>query len=218
MIDEAKRSHPYLEFKVGDIEDRDFVASISGSFDVILIVDTIGAFDDRQGTLEALHALCSRETRLIVTYYSHLWEPLLTVAEWTGWRSKQPQQNILSPADIRSLTELADFEVVKSETRLLSPVRMLGLGRIVNRFISILPGIRALNDQWKGRIYQRVTSRLFDGSRRDAVSDLIANKSFSIIFSWLLNQRFTDTLCGTKVLSPSGLRAAEEGKSLFRRF
>ena len=30
--------------------------------------------------------------------------------------------------------------------------------------------------------------------------NLIANHGFSIIFSWLLNQRFTDTLCGTKVL------------------
>jgi glycosyltransferase involved in cell wall biosynthesis len=33
--------------------------------------------------------------------------------------------------------------------------------------------------------------------------NLIANHGFSIIFSWLLNQRFTDTLCGTKVLRKS---------------
>jgi len=31
----------------------------------------------------------------------------------------------------------------------------------------------------------------------------IANHGFSVIFSWLLNQRFTDTLCGTKVLRKS---------------
>ena len=29
----------------------------------------------------------------------------------------------------------------------------------------------------------------------------LANRTFSLIFSWLLNQRFTDTLCGTKVIS-----------------
>ena len=28
----------------------------------------------------------------------------------------------------------------------------------------------------------------------------IANRLFSILFSWLLGQRYTDTLCGTKVL------------------
>jgi SAM-dependent methyltransferase len=33
--------------------------------------------------------------------------------------------------------------------------------------------------------------------------NLIANHAFSLIFSWLLNQRFTDTLCGTKVLRKS---------------
>jgi glycosyltransferase involved in cell wall biosynthesis len=31
----------------------------------------------------------------------------------------------------------------------------------------------------------------------------LANHGFSIVFSWLLNQRFTDTLCGTKVLRRS---------------
>jgi len=30
--------------------------------------------------------------------------------------------------------------------------------------------------------------------------NLIANRGFAIIFSYLLNQRITDTLCGTKVL------------------
>ena len=29
----------------------------------------------------------------------------------------------------------------------------------------------------------------------------IANKIFSILFSWILSQRYTDTLCGTKVLT-----------------
>jgi glycosyltransferase involved in cell wall biosynthesis len=30
--------------------------------------------------------------------------------------------------------------------------------------------------------------------------NLLANQAFSWLFTWLLNQRFTDTLCGTKVL------------------
>ena len=29
----------------------------------------------------------------------------------------------------------------------------------------------------------------------------LANKMFSVIFSWILSQRYTDTLCGTKVLA-----------------
>ena len=30
--------------------------------------------------------------------------------------------------------------------------------------------------------------------------NLIANKAFSVVFTWLLEQRIKDTLCGTKVL------------------
>jgi hypothetical protein len=33
--------------------------------------------------------------------------------------------------------------------------------------------------------------------------NLVANKLFSLLFTWLLGQRFTDTLCGTKVLRRS---------------
>ena len=29
----------------------------------------------------------------------------------------------------------------------------------------------------------------------------VANKIFSVLFSWILSQRYTDTLCGTKVLT-----------------
>ena len=43
----------------------------------------------------------------------------------------------------------------------------------------------------------------------------IANKIFSILFSWLLGQRFTDTLCGTKVLSKRNyLKAKSKNKDL----
>src|SRR5215467_3236409 len=40
VVAEAQRLHPDLHFQVGDIEDPEFIASLPGSFDVILIVDT----------------------------------------------------------------------------------------------------------------------------------------------------------------------------------
>src|SRR6266576_6768177 len=33
--------------------------------------------------------------------------------------------------------------------------------------------------------------------------NLIANKTFSVLFTWLLSQRVTDTLCGSKALRRS---------------
>src|SRR2546423_14700681 len=46
MISEARKAHRDLTFLVGDIEDPQFLRSLPGPFDVIVVVDTLGAFDD----------------------------------------------------------------------------------------------------------------------------------------------------------------------------
>jgi hypothetical protein len=48
--------------------------------------------------------------------------------------------------------------------------------------------------------------------------NLIANKAFSYIFSWLLNQRYTDTLCGTKVIRRSDYERLKKGRTYFGDF
>jgi SAM-dependent methyltransferase len=342
MVSQAKRLHPELEFRVGDIEDPAFIASLPGPFDVILIVDTIGSLEDCQAALELLHQQCTRATRLVIAYYSHLWEPLLRIAEWIGWRAPQPQQNVLSTADTHALGDLADFEFVKGEARLLSPMRLLGLGRLLNRYVSMLPVIRHLSlrhysvyRSWRLARDERLTSATvlvpvrnergnveravenlpqfcddleilfveghsrdgtyeeverviaahpdrdiklirqpgkgkgdavfagFDIARGDVLMildgdltvppeqlpkfwravasgkgefingsrlvypmedeamqflNLAANRLFSIAFSWLLNQRFTDTLCGTKVLRRTDYYRLKEGRAYFGDF
>jgi len=46
----------------------------------------------------------------------------------------------------------------------------------------------------------------------------IANNTFSILFTWLLNQRFTDTLCGTKVLSRRHYGVLQANRAYFGDF
>jgi len=48
--------------------------------------------------------------------------------------------------------------------------------------------------------------------------NLIANRAFSLLFSWLLNQRYTDTLCGTKVLRRTDYERLKRGRSYFGDF
>src|SRR5262249_2372486 len=96
MVEEARRRYPALEFRVGDVEEHEVLNSLTGPFDIILIGDTIGVLDDCQAMLERLHRLCHRETRLIVAYYSHLWSPVLKVAECIGLRAPQLLENVLS--------------------------------------------------------------------------------------------------------------------------
>lgn len=341
LIEVARSRHADLAFIVGDVEDPATLAEVKGPFDVILMVDTLGSLDDCQAVLERLNPLCTRETRLILVYYSHLWQPFLKLAEILGLRMRQPPQNVLSPADIELIAGLAGFDAVKFERRLLSPFRLLGIGRFINRFLAPLPLLRALSLRHftvtrslpnaikplrsatvvvparneRGNVeaaVQRIPNfcdeieivfvegHSSDGTlaeirrvkdaypdrnikvleqpgkgKADAVRagfdiasgdvlmildcdltmppqqlpkfwnalasgkgefvngsrlvypmddeamrflNLVANRIFSYLFSWLLNQRYTDTLCGTKVIRRSDYARLQEGRAYFGDF
>jgi len=59
-------------------------------------------------------------------------------------------------------------------------------------------------------------SRLIYPMEQEAmrVLNLIANKAFSLLFTWLLSQRFTDTLCGTKALRRSDYARIKAARGL----
>src|SRR6201996_9124577 len=143
-IARANARHPGLTFVLGDAEDPSTLDGIEGPFDDIVIADTIGMFEDIDGTLQLIYQLCDPSTRIIVSYYSHLWEPILKLAEALGLRRKQPKINYIATTDFLNLMDLADFEVISAEQRQLLPQRWLGLGPLINRFIAPLPGIRKL--------------------------------------------------------------------------
>jgi ubiquinone/menaquinone biosynthesis C-methylase UbiE len=143
-IAQANARHPELNFVLGDVEDPRTLAAIEGPFDYIIIADTIGMFEDIDGTLRLIHQLCAPSTRVIIAYYSHLWEPVLKTAEALHLRSKQPKINYIATADFLNLMDLADFEVISKQQRQLLPRHWLGLGPFINRFIAPLPGIRHL--------------------------------------------------------------------------
>lgn len=144
MVEQAQRLHPHLQFSVGDIEDPAVIGAIEGPFDYIVLSDTIGMLDDIETALRRLQPLCGPDTRLIIAYYSHLWEPLLKVAETIGQRMPQPRTNYLNTTDFLNILDLADFEPIKMEYRQLVPRRLFGLGTLINRFLAPIPGIRRL--------------------------------------------------------------------------
>jgi ubiquinone/menaquinone biosynthesis C-methylase UbiE len=143
-VERARLHYPHLQFVLGDVEDAATLQAIEGPFDYIVLADTIGLLEDIDGTLRLIHQLCSPSTRLIIAYYSHLWEPVLRSAEAVGLRNKQPQFNYIATADFLNLMDLADFEVISQEQRQLLPRRWLGLGPLINKYIAPLPGIRQL--------------------------------------------------------------------------
>ena len=341
MVEAARQSFPRLDFRVGDIEDPATLAALEGPFDVILLSETVGDLEDVEATFAGLHALCRPDTRLIVSYHSPLWKPVLRLAIAIGQKMPARPDNWLALEDIENLLMLADFELIRHERRQLLPKRLLGLGSLVNRYVGTLPGIRlaclynyvvvrplrgvaaenpsvsvvipARNEHGniaaaierlpafcddieivfveghssdgtleemhrvkaahgerdikvvvqdgigkgdavrKGfevargdvlmildadltmppeqllKFYDALTankgefilgSRLVYPMQSEAMRllNLLANHGFSLLFTWLLNQRFTDTLCGTKVLSASHYRQIAANRSYFGDF
>jgi SAM-dependent methyltransferase len=125
----ANARHPDLGFVLGDLEDPATLTAIEGPFDYIVIADTIGMFEDIDGTLRLIHQLCAPSTRIVIAYYSHLWEPILKMAEAIGLRRRQPKINYIATTDFCNLMDLADFEVIRAEQRQLLPQHWLGSGR-----------------------------------------------------------------------------------------
>jgi SAM-dependent methyltransferase len=144
MIDRARAAFPHLTFLVGDVENLGDLPELDGTFDIIVMSDTIGSFDDCLETLRSLHRYCVPETRIIVTYHNRMWEPLVALHAWLATKQPTLPPNWLSGRDIANLLHLADFDVIKREWRVLCPFRLFGLGRLINRFVATLPLIRKM--------------------------------------------------------------------------
>ncbi len=111
---------------------------IEGPFDYIIVSDTLNFAADAQQLLARLHRVSHADTRLIVNFHSSLWRPLFSAARGLGLKSPAPQSNWLATTDVLNLLQLADWAPVFRESRLLVPVRCLGLDTLANRWLAPL--------------------------------------------------------------------------------
>ena len=145
MLDIARENYPHLNFYQGDIEDQELISSLEGTFDYIIISDTIGFLDDCEKALFGLHSLCTQDTRIVISYHSWRWQPILSFGEKIGLKMPSVEMNWLSTEDMLGLLQLADFEPVKREWRQLIPRSLFGIGSLINNFIGSLPLVRQLS-------------------------------------------------------------------------
>ncbi len=142
MIAVAKADHPEYEFIAADLQDPVTLSGLGDAFDYVVIPDTLGFLYDCEAFIDQLAQVCGDQTRIVITYFSHLWEPVLSLAEALSLRMPHPLLNWLSMDDIVNSLEMSDFERVHLERRLLVPFSFFGLGTLVNRYIAPLPLIR----------------------------------------------------------------------------
>jgi ubiquinone/menaquinone biosynthesis C-methylase UbiE len=140
MIEIAQERFPQLSFYVDDIEEL----KLSETFDFVILSDLLGSLWDIQLALKNVKTLCHPGTRVIISYYNFLWEPVIKAGEWLGLKKKQPLLSWLTIKDIEALLALADFETIKTEKKLLLPKYIPVLNFIFNTFLGNLPLINLL--------------------------------------------------------------------------
>lgn len=141
MIAEARRSYPQYEFIVADIEE----VSFDRTFDVVIFSDVIGYLDDIQATLDRIRATCTPETRVMITYFNIFWQLPLQLAERTKLKMRTPYFAWLDPEDIANLLDLAGFDIIRKNRKILLPVWIPLVSWIANFVLANLPLIRHLN-------------------------------------------------------------------------
>ena len=134
VLDLARKRHPKLEF--ADAEAQEFFTD--ENFDYILLSDLVNDLPDVQALLTRLQELSHGGTRLVVNFFNNLWRPVLAVAEKIGAKAPTLPQNWLSSNDMKNLLHLAEWEVIKEETRILWPLGTPLLAPLANRWLAPL--------------------------------------------------------------------------------
>jgi ubiquinone/menaquinone biosynthesis C-methylase UbiE len=140
MIQIAKEKYPHLTFDVQDVHQL----NIDETFDYVVLSDLITTLTDVQQAMMSLQDITTSRSRLVISTYNFVWEPILRLTEFLHLKARQPLQNWLSRGDIKNLLELEDFEIIKEERKILLPKKIPVLHFLFNKILVNLPIINYL--------------------------------------------------------------------------
>ncbi len=134
MIQQAAAAHPQLRFLIADAH----CFALNETFDAIILSDIVNDLWDVQTVLERLRPMTHDRTRIILNFFSRLWELPLRAARRLRLANPACEQNWLTTDDLRGLLTLAGFESFRSWSEIIWPVTTPGLDALANRYIARL--------------------------------------------------------------------------------
>ena len=170
MIKIAAARYPFLNFRIQDIEDEYITETIAQSaeqFDYIILSDLLHLLWDVQKSLSHIRKFCHPSTRIIISNYNFLWEPVLKFGELIGLKQRSFNSNWLSYNDIVNLLELEAFKVITATQKLLIPKYIPLLNLIFNKILVNLPIINDLG------LVTIMTARIVNYERNDFTVSII---------------------------------------------
>lgn len=141
FIKRAREKYPNLVFHQDDVENL----QLNETFDYIILSDLVNCLWDVQTAMHNIRRLCHPQTRIVISQYNYLWEPILKAGETLRLKLRQPAQNWFSISDIDNILQLEGFQLIKIERKLLLPKYVPILNFIFNKFLANLPLINKLN-------------------------------------------------------------------------
>ena len=136
MVRLAAERHPTLIFHCMAAERLNLPGQ---TFDYIILSDLLGYLYDIRTVFERLVKISHPRTRIVINWYSRLWQPVLNLAELLGWKYPLPHLNWTTVGDINNMLRLAGFETVHTRGHILLPVKLGAVSRWANRFVAHLP-------------------------------------------------------------------------------
>jgi SAM-dependent methyltransferase len=140
MIERSRKKYPDLRFELADAHDL----HVDEKFDAIIISDLANDLWDVQAVLERIRPLCHPRTRIVLNFFSKLWEKPLNFARRVGWARPVLDQNWLAVQDMENLLHLAGFERVRHWQELVFPFRLPLIDSFFNKFLVRLWPIKYL--------------------------------------------------------------------------
>jgi SAM-dependent methyltransferase len=133
MLRRARARHPHLKFVQADAHALDLSEQ---TFDVVVLSDLVNDLWDVESAFEQLRRLTCSATRIVLNFYSRVWELPLDLTRSLGLSKPLLEQNWLTVQDIDNLLGLADFEVVRRWDEILVPLSDRGIAGFANRVLA----------------------------------------------------------------------------------
>ncbi len=141
LVKEASEKYPHIEFMQDDAEN---IKKVEGEFDYIISSDLVGHLDDIYSILKSIEKYTNNKTRIIFSFYSRFWEPVIKIAEALHLKIPQNLQNWISLNNMQNLLEISGYKVINRGMSVLFPVYIPAISEIFNRIIAKIPLIKKL--------------------------------------------------------------------------
>lgn len=127
----AKSFHSDLHFIQADADELD----LRDKFDFVILSDVVNELWDVQSVFQKILAFTTPRSRIVINFYSRLWELPLDIIRKSGLAKPMLLQNWLTVEDMKGLLSLAGFETIRQWDEIIWPLRTPVIASFMNRFI-----------------------------------------------------------------------------------